>query len=573
MKRKMMIITISLLFSLSIIWGDAAEAVTSLVGRNAEGYLGPIGTILGTDMNSGFYRKASPHKILGFDFTFDLAYAMAPPGQTTYKFKVPHSEIAYSFPFKFPKELLAPDDPILAAALPTATDENGVESEDESLYQDQEISLGVYADQLILPPDGMSQNIFGIDSSTILTIDPSEAVKQIKEQVIYNTWLIAKDIAGIGTDLNFTYTLLEGTPAEFDSTITIKALYGSEEEFGASFSGEIDTLIKEGLGDLNLQVPIPGGLDLGKSFESLPIDFGIPLPIVQASFGLPFHTEVTVRGIPQKVPIPGIGSLKFGGFGGKIGISEFFKEKPKKHPKIQISPKIKYVLEELPSNITPANIDSALAEIRNTNMDLSELDMLNSQFHSGDSMAVYDILTQLEKISTIPKNKKSKPKGWPIDVSLGYYTNDLILDMGDAKINSTNNLLSLQAGKTLNIPFISFLGGVGLYGGIGLESSDLNLKYTLANPIAYGCFTGSGDATTYTKTNSENVEYTEKSCEEDTKSWKSGVPTDISLSFPGENKFRTTIGARIRVLFVDVYVDYNTGTSNAINAGVGITFR
>ena len=91
MKRKMMIITISLLFSLSIIWGDAAEAVTSLVGRNAEGYLGPIGTILGTDMNSGFYRKASPHKILGFDFTFDLAYAMAPPGQTTYKFKVPHS--------------------------------------------------------------------------------------------------------------------------------------------------------------------------------------------------------------------------------------------------------------------------------------------------------------------------------------------------------------------------------------------------------------------------------------------------------------------------------------------------
>jgi hypothetical protein len=206
-------------------------------------------------------------------------------------------------------------------------------------------------------------------------------------------------------------------------------------------------------------------------------------------------------------------------------------------------------------------------------MDLSELDMLNSQFHSGDSMAVYDILTQLEKISTIPKNKKSKPKGWPIDVSLGYYTNDLILDMGDAKINSTNNLLSLQAGKTLNIPFISFLGGVGLYGGIGLESSDLNLKYTLANPIAYGCFTGSGDATTYTKTNSENVEYTEKSCEEDTKSWKSGVPTDISLSFPGENKFRTTIGARIRVLFVDVYVDYNTGTSNAINAGVGITFR
>ena len=73
MKRKMMIITISLLFSVSTIWGGTTEAITQLVGTNAEGYLAPIGTILGTDMNSGFYRKASPHKILGFDFTFDIA--------------------------------------------------------------------------------------------------------------------------------------------------------------------------------------------------------------------------------------------------------------------------------------------------------------------------------------------------------------------------------------------------------------------------------------------------------------------------------------------------------------------
>jgi hypothetical protein len=160
-----------------------------------------------------------------------------------------------------------------------------------------------------------------------------------------------------------------------------------------------------------------------------------------------------------------------------------------------------------------------------------------------------------------------KPKGWPVDVSLGYYTNNLELDMGDAEINSINNLLSLQAGKTFDFPFISFLGGLGLYGGIGLESSDLNLKYTLANPIAYGCFTGSGDSKTYL----EDVE--KDNCSGGAKEWGSGVPTDISLSFPGENKFRTTIGARVRVLFVDVYVDYNTGTSNAINAGVGITFR
>ena len=86
---KKVIITFSFLFSLSIIWGDATGAITQLVGRNAEGYLSPIGTILGTDMNSGFYRKASPHKILGFDFTIDMVYAMAPEGQTTYNFMIP----------------------------------------------------------------------------------------------------------------------------------------------------------------------------------------------------------------------------------------------------------------------------------------------------------------------------------------------------------------------------------------------------------------------------------------------------------------------------------------------------
>ena len=552
-------ITFLLIFSVSTIWGGTTEAVTQLVGTNAEGYLAPIGTILGTDMNSGFSRKATPHKILGFDFTFDIAYAMAPPGQTTYSFVIPDEAIDYSFPFKFPKELLVPNNPELAAFIKTAEG-----SDNESLYQDQEIYLSVSVVDLIETPTTPAQNIFGNDSTTSLVITPETAVIQIKDQVLTNTWEIAKLIPGIGQDYELVYTIGGET-----LTQTLPALYDSLGDFSSKFGGEVDSLIEVGLGELDLSIPIPGGFGdtFNRLFENLPINFGVPLPIVQASFGLPFHTEITVRGIPQKVTIPELGSIKFGGYGGKIGISEFFKKKPTKQPKIQISPKIKDVLEELPSNITPADIDSALAEIRTTNMDLSELDMLNSQFHSGDSMAVYDIITQLEKISTIPKRKKSKPKGWPVDVSIGYYTNDLILDMGDAKINSTNNLLSLQVGKTLNLPFISFLGGVGLYGGIGLESSDLNLKYTLANPIAYGCFTGSGDSKTYL----EDVE--KDNCSGDSEEWGSGVPTDINLNFPGENKFRTTIGARVRVLFVDVYVDYNTGTSNAINAGVGITFR
>ena len=93
----------------SIAFCDVTSSITSLVGRNAEGYLAPLGTMMGGGMNSGFYRKASPHKILGFDITLDFAYSMAPPGQTTYNFIIPDDDISYDFPFKFPKNLLTND--------------------------------------------------------------------------------------------------------------------------------------------------------------------------------------------------------------------------------------------------------------------------------------------------------------------------------------------------------------------------------------------------------------------------------------------------------------------------------
>ena len=202
-------------------------------------------------------------------------------------------------------------------------------------------------------------------------------------------------------------------------------------------------------------------------------------------------------------------------------------------------------MEELPSEITPADVDSALTELRSTSMDLTELNTLNDQYHSGDSMAIYDIRTQLERITKIPKQKKVKPKGWPIDVSIGYYTNDLILNLdGEVpiSINSINRIYSLQVGKTLNFPWINWLGGIGIYGGVGFESSKLSMDYTFKNLLSFN-----------DETNDD---------------------IKINLDFPGDNKFHKLIGARMRILFVDAYVDYNMGNSNnAINAGVGITFR
>ena len=103
-------------------------------------------------------------------------------------------------------------------------------------------------------------------------------------------------------------------------------------------------------------------------------------------------------------------------------------------------------------------------------------------------------------------------------------------------------MISLQAGKTFNMPFIAWLGGIGLYGGLGFESSNLSMDYTFVNPLSLG------DET------SEDI--------------------NINLDFPGDNKFRKLIGTRMRILFMDAFIDYNFGsTSNAINAGIGITFR
>ena len=47
---------------------------------------------------------------------------------------------------------------------------------------------------------------------------------------------------------------------------------------------------------------------------------------------------------------------------------------------------------------------------------------------------------------------------------------------------------------------------------------------------------------------------------------------DIALSFTGDNSFKGLIGTRMKISFLDCYIDYNIGVSNVINAGFGITF-
>lgn len=50
----------------------------------SKAYLEPFGKGFGTSLNSGWYNTAKPHKLLGFDLTFNLATAMPPSSNKTF---------------------------------------------------------------------------------------------------------------------------------------------------------------------------------------------------------------------------------------------------------------------------------------------------------------------------------------------------------------------------------------------------------------------------------------------------------------------------------------------------------
>ena len=579
---KFTFIIISFIFS--IVKGDVDNitAFTKLIGRNANNYLLPLGTVMGTNMNNGYFRKASPHKLLGFDFTVDVSYTLAPVDQTTYDFYIPEDSVGFSFPFKFPKNLLAPTNSELYNSIPSEGN--------ESLYKDRTIDFGLSLQDILQKDNEFYQNFFGDTKSGTIGISLDKAILAIFDQVIDESWDLAKDIPGIGVEYYLEYQV-----GDFIIDTTLSPLYDNKSQFKSEFGDTLRSLIVTGLSDSSMiekaKIPIPGGAFASlKSLlaESIPlanlIPNGLPNITLQASLGLPFHTELTVRGLPEEICLSNVEdknskyngkcnfSTQYGGFGGKIGISEFFKKKSKKQKPIQTE-KINFVLEQLPTDITPVHVADAITDLKLKGVDVTKLDSLNFQFQAGYSMAIYDIRNQLEVIANPPK--RNKTKGLPIDISLGYYRNNIKLLFlnklgGYDGLESYNSIALIQAGKTFNFPWINWLAGIGIYGGVGFEKSSLSVNYVYTNNYAYGCFSVSDDPATYEKTDGQGNDYTESSC---TSNWETGVPKNIGLDLPGENKIRSLIGARLRVLFIDIFMDKNFGRTDSYNIGIGITFR
>lgn len=115
---------------------------------------------------------------------------------------------------------------------------------------------------------------------------------------------------------------------------------------------------------------------------------------------------------------------------------------------------------------------------------------------------------------------------FPVDIAAGAFYQSMKL--GPLTMNS--NIIHAEVSKS--IPMLT------VYGGVGMESTTMNVDYTLEN---------------------------------------TGTPaldgTDVSFELKGDNSFRTTVGARIKLLVLSINADYSIGEYNSANLGVGITFR
>ncbi len=115
----------------------------------------------------------------------------------------------------------------------------------------------------------------------------------------------------------------------------------------------------------------------------------------------------------------------------------------------------------------------------------------------------------------------------PIDIAvqLGFQNFSIKDTAGNNVFKASTFAANLEVSKTFAI--------ITLYGGLQVESSKVDINYT---------FTPSGQS-----------------------------PQSISFSLSGKNKFRALVGLNLGLGPLTINADYNLGSVNAVNAGLGIT--
>ena len=317
MKRTSKIILNTLLFlcSFSMVLGGSASAITILDKNNVENYLEPLGTMLTSSTNSGYFNRASSHKILGFDITLNIAYAILPSNSHSYDFIIPDDSITYDFQFKYPKSYLVenyPDDQkyFLLGHIADYNTQAILQYNNDSLYQDYVIPISLPLDDLIsLTEEESAPTILGDTESIILDLDFSVTGDDIHNRILDSIWIEVNGIPGVGSNLEVYHKdndmLVAIIDSPFDSA-SFKDYFAEEEAIRDTLQTQLEAM--------DIGLIIPGGF--GHIFKS-----PLSLPILQASFGLPYHTEITTRLLP-KLNISSIGSLHYRSIGVKIDISK-----------------------------------------------------------------------------------------------------------------------------------------------------------------------------------------------------------------------------------------------------------
>jgi len=117
----------------------------------------------------------------------------------------------------------------------------------------------------------------------------------------------------------------------------------------------------------------------------------------------------------------------------------------------------------------------------------------------------------------------------PVDVSIGYFTQSM--EVGKT-FKASSSLFGLYASKKLS--FLIF--AIEPYAGFSFESSSVEVKYDVVFDLPTGDFNST-----------------------------------ISYKLDGENKTRFTIGTNLKLLFLNLNVDYNFAKYNSV--GFGVNFR
>lgn len=124
--------------------------------------------------------------------------------------------------------------------------------------------------------------------------------------------------------------------------------------------------------------------------------------------------------------------------------------------------------------------------------------------------------------------------------------NDSNWDDQDIELKSSGYVMNVLVGKTLPI--------ISIYGGLGLQSSNMIIKTNGAYPITVANDEYDGQSDTRTKAVDEIVD-----------------PVDLDIA--GENNFQALAGFRVRLGFIAVSGSYTLSKYPVANVGVGISFR